>query len=307
MDQLLAIRVFVCAVESGSLASAGRQLGLSPAMAGRHLRALEDHLNVRLLQRSTRQLSVTEAGQRYVERCKPILAELDDASREVADRDQPLRGTLRVSAPVTFGHRHLGSTVSRYLAAHPGMRVELSLTDRHVDLLAAGIDVAIRIGELFDENLTVRRLASCHMVVCAAPGYLQEHGVPATPSELSRHACLAFKGAVSTGDWTFIGPDGEGHAGLTDARLQSDNMDMLRATAVTGGGMVYGPDFALADALNDGSLVRVLENYRTTELPVHAVFPTARYIPRTVRDFVDRLAAELNGESTFLACPTSNL
>lgn len=306
MDQLLAIRVFICAVESGSLAAAGRQLGLSPAMAGRHLRALEDHLNVRLLQRSTRQLSVTEAGQRYVERCKPILAELDDASREVADRDQPLRGTLRVSAPVTFGHRHLGSTVSRYLAAHPGMRVELSLTDRHVDLLAAGIDVAIRIGELIDENLTVRRLASCHMVVCAAPGYLQEYGVPATPSELSRHACLAFKGAVSTGDWTFIGPDGERHAGLTDARLQSDNMDMLRATAVTGGGMVYGPDFALADALNDGSLVRVLENYRTTELPVHAVFPTARYIPRMVRDFVDRLAAEFNGESTFLACPTSD-
>ncbi|NID04685.1 LysR family transcriptional regulator [Luteibacter jiangsuensis] len=307
MDQLLAIRVFVGAVESGSLAAAGRQLGLSPAMAGRHLRALEDHLNVRLLQRSTRQLSVTEAGQRYVERCKPILAELDDASREVADRNQPLRGTLRVSAPVTFGHRHLGSTVSRYLAAHPGMRVELSLTDRHVDLLAAGIDVAIRIGELFDENLTVRRLASCHMVACAAPGYLQEHGVPATPSELSRHACLAFKGALSTGDWTFIGPDGERHAGITDARLQADNMDMLRATAITGGGIVYGPDFALADALSDGSLVRVLENYRTTVLPVHAVFPTARYIPRMVRDFVDRLAAELNGESTFLACPTSDL
>lgn len=298
MDQLLAIRVFVCAVESGSLAAAGRQLGLSPAMAGRHLRALEDRLNVRLLQRSTRQLSVTEAGQRYVERCKAILAELDDAGREVADRDQPLHGTLRVSAPVTFGHRHLGPTVSRYLAAHPGMRVELELTDRHVDLLAAGVDLAIRVGELSDDNLAVRRLASCHMIVCAAPGYLQQHGVPATPAELRRHACLAFKGAVSAGDWAFIGPDGERHIGLPDARLQADNMDVLRATAIADGGIVYGPDFALADALDDGTLVRLLETYRTTALPVHAVFPTARYIPRMVRDFVDRLAADFNGPST---------
>lgn len=295
MDQLLAIRVFVSAVETGSLAAAGRRLGLSPAMAGRHLRALEDRLNARLLQRSTRQLALTETGQRYFDRCKLILAELDDAGREVADRDQTLQGTLRVSAPVTFGARHIGPTVARYLEAHPGMRVDLSLTDRHIDLLAAGIDVAIRIGQLSDENLTVRRLASCHMVACAAPGYLESHGAPVTPADLCRHPALAFKGAVSTGDWTFIGPDGERHTGNIDVRMQADNMDMLRATAIADGGIVYGPDFALADALNEGTLVEVLGTYRTTTLPVHAVYPTARYIPGMVRDFVDRLAAHFAG------------
>ncbi|MDF4002597.1 LysR family transcriptional regulator [Luteibacter sp. PPL552] len=297
MDQLLAIRVLVCAVESGSLAAAGRQLGLSPAMAGRHLRALEAQLNVRLLQRSTRTLTMTEAGQRYVERCKPILAELEDAAREVTDRDHALRGTLRVSAPITFGARRVGPTVARYLAAHPNMQVHLDLTDRHVDLLASGVDLAIRIGELSDTALTVRRVGTCHMVACAAPGYLQAHGVPAQPADLHRHACLAFKGAVSRGDWTFIGPDGHRQTGLPTVRMQADNMDILRTAAITNGGIVYGPDFALADALDDGTLVRVLTTYRTTSLPIHAIFPTARYIPRMVRDFVDRLSSDLNGES----------
>jgi DNA-binding transcriptional LysR family regulator len=174
------------------------------------------------------------------------------------------------------------------------MRVDLSLTDRHVDLLAAGIDLAIRIGHLSDENLTVRRLGSCRMIACAAPAYLQAFGTPLTPTDLSQHRAMAFKGAVSTGDWTFAGPDGVRHTAIIDVRMQADNMDMLRAAAIAGGGIVYGPDFALTDALNDGTLVQVLDTFRSTTLPVHAVFPAARYIPGMVREFVDRLATDFD-------------
>lgn len=295
MDQLLAMRVFSLAVDSGSIAAAGRQLDLSPAMAGRHLRDLEERLNARLLQRSTRRLALTEAGERYLQRCKHILAELEDADREVGDRDRAVRGNLRVSAPVTFGATHLGAGVVRYLEEHPRVSVDLTLSDRHVDLLAAGIDVAIRVGTLSDENLTVRRLASCHMLACASPVYLQAHGAPATPADLSRHRCLAFRGAVSPGDWTFIGADGLPHAPLLTFELTADNMDMLKAAALAGGGIAYGPSFAFADALQTGALVKVLPEFSTASLPIHAVFPTARYIPRMVRQFVDRLANDFSG------------
>lgn len=295
MDQMLAIRVFLGAVEAGSLAAAGRRLDLSAAMAGRHLQSLEDHLGVRLLQRSTRKLSLTEAGQRYFDRCKHLLAELDDAAREAVDREQRVQGTLRISAPVTFGALQLGPVVAGYLHQHQGVDIDLSLTDRHVDLLAEGIDVAIRIGQLSDEHLTVRRLAACRMVACASPGYLRHHPAPHTPAELRHHACLMFKGVVSANDWTFFEKTGDRLAGAPKARLVVDNMDLIRAAALADAGIAFGPLFAFADALREGTLVQVLDHYRTDALPIHAVFPTARYIPRMVRGFVDHLAAAFHG------------
>lgn len=295
MDQITGVRVFVVAVDSGSLAAAGRQLGLSPAMAGRYLRALEEQLKARLLQRSTRHLSLTEAGERYYQRCKRILAELDDANREAQDRDQVLQGVLRVAAPVTFGGSHLGPTLARYLREHPGVDIDMSLSDRHVDLLEAGIDVAIRIGELRDDTLTVRRLAACRMVACAAPAYLARHGQPSAPLQLRDHACLAFRGATSAGDWTFHGADGQAQVMTGPFRLLANSMDVLRTAALAGCGIAYGPVFAFDDALARGGLVPVLGEYATTQLPVHAVFPTARYMPRMVRQFVDYLAEDFGG------------
>lgn len=295
MDQITGVRVFVVAVDSGSLAAAGRHLGLSPAMAGRYLRSLEEQLKARLLQRSTRHLSLTEAGERYYERCKRILADLDDANREAKDRDQSLQGTLRIAAPITFGATHLGPSVARYLQDHPGINVDMSLSDRHVDLLEAGIDVAIRIGDLRDDALTVRRLAVCRMMACASPSYLASHGVPATPRQLDDHACLAFRGAISDGDWAFIGADAEQHVVAGPFRMVANSMDVLRAAALAGSGIAYGPVFAFDDALARGLLVPVMTTYGTTTLPVHAVFPTARYMPRMVRQFVDYLAEDFGG------------
>lgn len=299
MDQILGVRVFVLAVDMGSLAAAGRRLTLSPTMAGRHLRSLEASLSTRLLQRSTRRLSLTEAGQRYYERCKQILADLDDANREAADRDEAFEGKLKVAAPVTFGAMHLGPSVARYLSAHPGVMIDISLNDHHVDLLEAGIDVAIRIGQLRDDNLTVRRLASCRMMACAAPAYLKAHGTPATPLQLRDHMCLAFSGAVSAGDWTFTSKDSVEYAINGPFRLCANNMEMLLAAALTGSGIVYGPSFVFGAALAEGKLVQIFTDYTSASLPIHAVFPTARYMPRIVRKFVDCLADDFGGIPTW--------
>ncbi|HIE5648274.1 LysR family transcriptional regulator [Stenotrophomonas sp. 22692] len=294
MDQMTAIRLFVLAIEHGSLAAAGRKLDVSSAMAGRYLQSLENRLGARLIQRSTRQLMLTEVGRLYHARCKRILAEIDDAEREVADRDRALLGVLRVAAPVTFGSKCLGSNVSEYLKLHPGIRIDLSLSDCHVDLLASGIDVAIRIGEIWDQNLTVRRLANCRMMACASPSYLSIHGEPKLPSDLERHACLAFKGATSSGDWTFLDAEGAQRAPNIEPRLLADNMDLLTSAAVSGAGIAYGPEFAFVDALRAGALVPVLTGLRAGMLPVHAVYPTARYIPKMVREFVDQLARDFD-------------
>ncbi|RDS83543.1 LysR family transcriptional regulator [Dyella monticola] len=295
MDQITGVRVFVLAVDLGSLAAAGRQLALSSAMTGRYLRSLETQLNARLLQRSTRRLSLTDVGQRYYERCKRILAEFDDANHEAADRNQTLQGTLKVAAPVTFGTMHLGSSVARYLSEHPGVAIDVALSDRHVDLLEAGIDVAIRIGQLHDDTLTVRRLAACRMVACASPSYLEAHGTPAKPMQLRNHVCLAFSGAVSAGDWTFTAPNGIEHTANGPFRMHANNMDMLQSAALAGLGIAYGPSFVFGEALAKGSLTQVLAHYATTSLPIHAVFPTARYIPRMVRTFVDLLVEDFGG------------
>lgn len=190
---------------------------------------------------------------------------------------------------------HLGESIARYLDDHPGIAVDIALSDRHVDLLEAGMDVAIRIGELHDDSLTVRRLAACRMVACASPRYLKVHGKPKAPMKLRDHACLAFSGAVSSGDWTFTSKDGVKHVANGPFRMHANTMDMLKVAALAGSGIVYGPSFVFGDALAKGLLVPVLANYTTTTLPIHAVFPTARYIPRAVRTFIDRLAEDFSG------------
>jgi DNA-binding transcriptional LysR family regulator len=184
MDRLTSLGVFVAAVEEGSFAAAARRFGLSPAMAGKHVSAIEAELNARLLQRTTRRLSLTDTGQAYYERCKRILEAFEEAKREASDTQATARGVLRVAAPVTFGAMHLGEVVAGYLEDHPHVNVEVLLGDRYVDLIDAGVDVAIRIGRLQDPGLVIRRLAPCRMVVCASPAYLERHGTPRKPDDM---------------------------------------------------------------------------------------------------------------------------
>lgn len=292
MDRLTSISLFVSAVEEGSLAASARRFGLSPAMAGKYVSALEASLNVRLLQRTTRRLNVTEAGQAYYRRCKRILEEFEEANREASDAQDSPRGLLRIAAPVSFSALHLGRVVGKFLDAHPHVRIDVMTSDHFIDVVGEGIDLAIRIGRLPDSDLVARRLAPCRMVACASPDYLARHGTPKTPDELRTRSRLAFKGAVSAGDWTFTDSAGRAHAVDGPVRLHANNMQLLLNAALAGAGIAYGPTFVLGQSIRRGELVPVLPGYRTAELAIHAVYPTARHIPLKARRFADFLAAE---------------
>lgn len=296
MDRLTSLGIFVSAVEEGSFAAAARRFGLSAAMAGKHVSALEAELNARLLQRTTRHLSLTDTGQTYYERCKRILEAFDEARREASDSQGTARGVLRVAAPVTFGAMHLGEVVARYLEDHPHVNVEVVLGDRYVDLIDAGVDVAIRIGRLEDPGLVTRRLAPCRMVVCASPAYLKRHGTPRKPVDLQHAQRLAFSEAVSAGDWTLLDARNRAHVIDGPCRMAANNTQMLLAAALAGAGIAYGPTFVFGEHLRRGELVALLTAYRAAELTIQAIYPSARRIPLKVRRFVDYLAETFGDE-----------
>ncbi len=231
-------------------------------MAGKHVSSIETDLGVRLMQRSTRKLHLTDVGRAYYARCKRILEEYEDANREAGDAQQSVHGVLRVAAPITFGAMHLGEVVASYLEQNPRVGVEIMLNDRYVDLLAEGVDVAIRIGRLLDSDLVARRLAPCRMVVCAAPGFLERHGVPRTVQDLRRSPRLAFSEAISSGDWTLTDPAGQTHVIDGPIRMTANNTQMLLAAALAGGGVTYGPSFVFGAAIAAGDLVALLPTIR---------------------------------------------
>lgn len=296
MDRLTSLGIFVAAVDEGSFAAAARRHGLTPAMAGKHVSDIEARLNVRLLQRTTRRLSLTEAGQAYYERSKQILDAFDEANREAADTQGSARGMLRVAAPVTFGAMHLGQVVAQYAQDHPQVNVDVVLSDRYVDLIDAGVDVAVRIGRLEDPALVTRRIAPCRMVVCASPAYLARHGTPRKPADLQHAPRLAFSEAVSAGDWTLLDAKGRAHVVGGPPRISANNVQLLLSAALSGAGIAYGPTFVFGESLRRGELTALLPAYRTADLAIQAVYPSARRIPYKVRRFVDYLAQALGDD-----------
>jgi len=298
MDRFLSLSLFVAAVDHGSLAAAGRQHGLSAAVAGKHLRALEAGLGVRLMQRSTRRLALTEAGQAFLPRCRQVLQAYDEARQEAADAQAQVSGRLRVAAPAAYAQARLGGVIARLVQAHPALQVDLRLDDRHQDLIAHDIDVALRIGRLDDPGLVVRRLGDCRLVLCAAPATVAAlGGAEAGPQALQGLPRLAFSGGVSLGedDWSLRSPEGQRWRPQGPVCVQADSVPVLAAVAEAQGGLVYGPDFVFEAALSAGRLVRLLPNWQAPVLALQAVFPSARLIPRKVRLFVDAVAAAAGG------------
>jgi len=290
MDRLVSMAVFKQTVEAGSFAAAARSFGISPEMAGNHVRGLETHLGVRLLNRSTRRLNLTEAGGIYYERCTRILADIQDAEAEVGVLQASPRGLLRVTAPVTFGLLHIAPAVSEYMARYPEVRLDVGVSDRHVNLIEEGYDLAIRVGELPDSNLVARRLTSFHLIVCAAPAYLRRAGRPEKPSDLTRHPCLIYREVETPDTWRFQAPDGSAVTVRVSGPLTSTNPAFLHRIALAGHGVVIGPSFEFGTDIAEGRLVPLLTGWRSRELPIHALYPHRPLLSTKIRTFVDFLA-----------------
>jgi DNA-binding transcriptional LysR family regulator len=291
LDRLTGLRVFTEVVASGSFSGAGRTMGMSQTMVTKHIAALESRLGVKMFHRSTRRISLTDAGRNYLESSERILADIEAADSAVAaDRVEP-RGLLRLNAPVSFGCRQIAPLLSEFARSYPLVTVELGLNDRYVDLVEEGWDLAIRIGNLSDSSLVIRRIASCRTVVCAAPSYLAAHGVPRTLSDLAGHNCLGYTLGRSSGHgkWMF-GSKGETPIAVA-GHLRANNGDALRAAAVAGQGIIYQPTFIVADDLREGTLVALALDRPMQELDgVYTVYPPERHPAAKVRVFIDFLA-----------------
>lgn len=289
MDRLTTLDLFVRIVDAGSFAAGAEQLGLSRALASRAILDLETRLGTRLLNRTTRRLSLTEAGAAFYRRAQRITADVVEAEEEAAALHARPRGLLRVNAPMSFGVLHVAPAMAGYLERYPEVSVDLTLNDRVVDLLEDGTDLAIRIGRLADSSLIARRLAPCRILLCAAPSYLAAHGTPAHPSDLIRHRCIAYAYGGDRGEWVLTGPEGEVRIRI-GARLQINNGDAIQAAIREGYGIARQPDFIAAPDLAAGRMVQILPEWRLPELGIHAVYPPARTLSAKVRSFVDFLA-----------------
>jgi DNA-binding transcriptional LysR family regulator len=290
MDALSDVAVFVRVVERGSFTAAAADLRLSKAAVSKFVGRLEARLGARLLNRTTRKLTLTEAGTLFFRRGSGALTELADAEQEVAQLTAAPRGVLRVSAPMSFGLEHLAPRVPAFLARHPAIALELELDDRFVDLVRERVDVAVRIAQLADSSLIARRIAPCRVVACAAPAYLKRHGTPATPAELTRHNCLTYSLLRGPQDWRFQAAGGRPVAVSVRGTLRCNNALVLRQAALAGAGILYVPTFYVGRELADGLLVPVLTGHKIPELSISAVYPERKQLAPKVRAFVDFLA-----------------
>ena len=293
LDQVTSMRVFTRVAAAGSLAAAGRALGLSQTMVTKHVDALEARLGVRLMQRSTRRLTLTEAGRSYLDACGRILARIEEAEQEASAGQVEPRGLLRMNVPVPFGTRQIAPLLGAFIARHPQVSVELGLNDRLVDLIEEGWDLAVRIGVLRDSSLVARRLAPCRTVVCASPAYLEAHGRPRTVADLAGHNCLGYtlSDRLSASRWGF-GLDGVVVANVTGS-LRSNNGEALRVAALAGLGVIYQPSFLVSDDLRADRLVALPLDHETMAAGhVHAVFRPDRHLPPKSRAMIEFLAEQ---------------
>lgn len=292
MNSLTEISIFVKVVELSSFTAAAEALEMSQPVVSKAVTRLEEKLGVRLLNRTTRRLSLTEAGAELYRRSVRALAEIEDAELEIARFQTEPRGTLRVSAPMSFSILHLGSLLPSFIERYPGVSVELHLDDRQVDLVEEGYDVAIRVGRLQDSNLVARRLTPCRQVLCASPSYLAKHGTPERPEDLLAHNCIVYSLLSTPREWRFTDVAGETHVVPINGALQSNNGLVNRAAAVAGAGIVLLPAFYIGEELRSGQLKAVLRDFKPIDLAIYALYPERRNLTPKVRAFVDFLATK---------------
>ena len=291
MDRFQALTAFARVVESGSFARAAERMDVSVSAVSRQVAELEAHLGARLLNRTTRRLSLTESGQAFYERCVQLLADLDEAEQAVTAASIVPRGTLRLTASIGFGIRYLAPAIAAFASQHPQLRFDIELSDRPVDLVDEGLDLAIRIGDIGSQALIGRRIGVAEMVCCAAPSYVAEHPPPpSTPDDLRRHACLTYAYSSEGNVWRFADASGRMHDVKVTGPMHANNGAMLTALSVAGGGIAIAPDFIVADDVRAGRLIRLLPGYKPPPININAAYPSRRHLSAKVRAFIDFLA-----------------
>src|SRR5882672_6368696 len=294
-DALTEMSIFSRVVAAGSLSEAARELGLSPAVVSRRLAALEARLGVRLVNRTTRSLRLTDEGATYYDTCARLLAEIEEADATVAAGRVEPRGALKVALPAAFGHLHVSPLIPRFAARYPNVQLALSLSDRAVNVIEEGFDLAVRIADLADSSLAARKLAPNRRVVCASPDYLRRHGVPQTPQDLAGHNCLTTSDFTMT--WDYKDPEGKSGAVRVSGRYACDNWEVLREWALAGLGVALKSTWDVRRHLEDGSLVPLCPGYTFgTDVAIYAVYPHRRFLPAKTRAFIEFLAESFGPE-----------
>lgn len=294
MDRLTAMQVFVQVVEHGSFAKASERQEISTSACSRQVSDLEAHLGARLLNRTTRKLSLTESGQAFYERAVQLLSDLEEAEQLAAQSVQSPRGTLKLTCSLNFGVRHVAPAIAEFLARHAQVKFDVSVSDRIVDLVDEGYDLAIRIGNLGSTNLVARKLGEMRGVLCASPDYIARHGAPKMPQDIPGHNCLMYTNVAHPEQWHFYDKAGEEQVVHVAGNVRVNNGDMLAELAARGAGLVYEPDFIVGPDIAAGRLVALLPGYDCIRADIWAVYPSRRHLSAKVRAFVDFLGGRFS-------------
>lgn len=297
MDRFADMHTFVRVVEAGSISAAAEQLNVAKSAVSRRLAELETRLGARLLNRTTRRLNLTGAGESFYQHCLRILGDLEEAEQAVCCDASTLQGTLRVAAPVTFGLVHLWPAVQAFMERYPQLLLSLDLDDRRVDLVEEGVDVALRIGNLADSSLRARRLCKIRMVLCASADYLARHGTPETPEDLLNHQSLRYSNVPESQSWQYRAADGTEGKVQVPVRLMASSGDVIRRALLAGFGVAVQPSFIVYEDIQAGRLLPLMQSYRWgMSLDAYALYPPTRYLSVRVRAFVDFLVEWFDGE-----------
>lgn len=298
MDLINGMKAFVATVETGSFTAAADRVGISNKLVSKYVAQLEARLGVRLLHRTTRSLSLSETGQRYFSRCAELVEELDALEDSIQTKDAKLRGTLKLAAPSNFGELYILSLIKRFRQDHPNLIIDLHLSDHYVDLADAGIDLAIRIGKLADSSLISRRLSETELCVVASPAFLEKNGEPETPKDLVDFDCIRDTNLRSGQSWPFVIHGQQRKISINGGFLVNSAV-AVRDLAISGVGIGLCPDYVVSENIMSGQLQRILRDFPSLQLDIHAVFLSSRHMPRKLRVFLEYLANEFRGKAAW--------
>lgn len=294
MDTLDGMKTVVAVVETGSFTAASERLNISKALASKYIGEVEQRLNVRLFHRSTRKLALTEAGKSYYQRALPLLEEFEELVDSVSGEQSSTQGLLRISVPIAFGEIKLAPLIPQFMQQFPDISLELILSNSMVDMVEEGIDVRIRVGGVDDSSLIARHIATLPLILCASPQYLQQHGEPKTPQDITQHNCIIDSNFRIGRQWPLLSPDGKSKSVMVNSRIAANSPSAVKEIAEAGGGIGMVPRFIVEPALEQGLLQEVLPAYSTLEFGLFAMYPHRRYLPKKVRCFIDFMVAEFS-------------